>query len=55
MVFHPLIKIGAKLTEEELQFPASSGEKGTGLETDIPDFKKKILLPPRVKLVQHMP
>jgi len=30
------------LTEEDCIFPKSSGDKGTGLETDIPDLEKKI-------------
>jgi len=41
--------------EDYCVFPPSSNEKGTGLETDIPDLEKKIQNPPRAKLVQQLP
>lgn len=42
------------LTEEDCIFPKSSGDKGTGLETDIPDLDKKIQNAPKAKLVLNM-
>lgn len=51
----PLIKIGSKITDEEIILPGSSGEKGTGLETDVPDLEKKIQKQQKIKLVKNMP